>query len=443
MSLSPLEQFKKLSPEKRERFVESFSEQELETLLHSWEWEARPEQLEPQGDWFCWLVLAGRGWGKSRTAAEWIVDQVKQGKATRIALIGRTAADVRDIQIEGQSGILAVARVRGVKAHYEPSKRRITFENGSIATAYSAEEPNLLRGPEHDCGWLDEAASWSTPRNSENDAYANFIMGLRLGEKPRFIVTTTPRPTKLIKDLVNDTSTTITKGSTYDNRANLSPTFLEEVERRYKDTRLGRQEIEGEVLDDIEGALWQYETIENTRVKSHPDLQRVVVAIDPAVSTNYNSDYTAITVAALGVDGEFYVLQSEQLKLSPAAWANRALTLYDEFEADKIIAEKNNGGDMVLSTIRTVRATAPVEAIHASRGKQTRAEPIAALYEQGKVHHTRVFKDLEDQLITFPVATEHDDLVDSLVYAISELDPNTKKQAGQFLTFSRGRSRRR
>jgi len=229
MHKSPKQKFLALTKAKQTAYIESLTEQEADALLHSWWWTAREDQNAPEWDWFCWLVLAGRGWGKTRTASEWIVEQIKQGTAKRIALIGRTTADVRDIQIEGVSGILAVARLRGLEAHYEPSKRRITFENGAVATAYSAEEPNLLRGPEHDCGWLDEAASWSIPRNSENDAYSNFIMGLRLGEHPRFIVTTTPRPTNIIKQLVADESTHVTKGSTYDNADNLSPKFLEEV----------------------------------------------------------------------------------------------------------------------------------------------------------------------------------------------------------------------
>lgn len=443
MSLSPKQQFLNLPKHKQKEYVNTLTEDEAQALLSSWWWTARPEQLAPDGDWFCWLVLAGRGWGKTRTASEWVVQQVKNGKAKRIALIGRTAADVRDIQIEGVSGILAVARKRGVEAHYEPSKRRITFSTGAVAIAYSAEEPNLLRGPEHDAGWLDELASWSIPRNTENDAYSNFIMGLRLGDDPRFIVTTTPRPTALIKQLVADPSTHVTKGSTYDNADNLSLTFIEEVRRRYEGTRIGKQELFGEVLDDVEGALWQYDDIANARVDQPPTLRRIVVAVDPSTTTNDSSDFTGVTVAGIAFDGACYVLHAEQIKLSPHGWATRVLDLFDEYEADRIIAERNQGGQMVEHTIRTVRNNAPITTIHASRGKQTRAEPVAALYEQGKVHHVGIHEDLEDQMIVFPVVTDvHDDLVDSLVYAITELTGmDTTKQAGQLITYSRGKRR--
>lgn len=444
MAKSPKQLFQELSREKQQQFIDSLTDAEADALVNSWHWTARPEQLEPEGDWFCWLVLTGRGWGKTRTASEWIVEQVRSGRAKRIALIGRTAADVRDIQIEGVSGILAVARLRGVQAHYEPSKRRVTFGNGATATAYSAEEPNLLRGPEHDCGWLDELASWSIPRNSENDAYSNFIMGLRLGE-PRFIVTTTPRPTRVITQLVADQSTHVTKGSTYDNAANLSPAFLEEVKRRYEQTRLGRQELFGEILDDVEGALWTLALIEDARVSETPPLKRVVIAVDPATTTGDKSDFTGITVAGVGFEkDDYYVLHAEQLKATPNEWGQRVSDLYDEYHADRVIAERNQGGQMVEFTLRTIRKNLPIKTIHASTGKKTRAEPVAALYEQGKVHHVGMHADLEDQMIVFPVVTDvHDDLVDSLVYALTELAELTAKQTGQLITYSRGKGRRR
>jgi predicted phage terminase large subunit-like protein len=275
----------------------------------------------------------------------------------------------------------------------------------------------------------------SKANNKAQDAWDNLMMGLRIGKKPRGIVTTTPRPVSLVRAIKADTSTVTTVGSTYDNASNLSSDFLAEIRSKYEGTRVGRQELYGEILDDVEGALWTVSTIDDARVSEHPHLTRVVVAIDPAVSTGESSDFTAITVAALGHDGEFYVLHSEALKVSPNVWANRALDLFDKYQADKIIAEKNNGGDMVAHTIRTVRKTAPLKMIHASRGKQVRAEPIAALYEQGKVHHVGIHQQLEDQMITFPVASDHDDLVDSLVYAITELDPSQKKSGSKLYAF--------
>src|SRR5690606_5556177 len=271
--LSQKQMFMALPRHKQQAFIDALTDEEAEALINSWEWEARPQQLEPEGDWFCWLILAGRGFGKTRTASEWIVSQIKQGKMKRVALIGRTAADVRDIMIEGVSGILAIAELRGIKAYYEPSKRRVTFENGAVCIAYSAEEPKLLRGPEHDGGWLDEAASFPPPKSGDdNDAYGNFIMGLRLGEKPRFIVTTTPRPTKLIKQLVADDSTHVTRGSTYDNKDNLAGSFLAEIERRYEGTRIGQQELHGVILEDVEGALWDYDLINAHRILIPKDM---------------------------------------------------------------------------------------------------------------------------------------------------------------------------
>ncbi len=450
-TLSMKQRFLLLPRHKQQAFIDRLTDEEAESLLASWEWEARPQQIEPDGDWFCWLILAGRGFGKTRTASEWIVGQIKQGTMRRVALIGRTAADVRDIQIEGVSGILAIAEKRGIKAYYEPSKRRITFENGAIAIAYSAEEPKLLRGPEHDGGWLDEAASFPPPKNDDNDAYANFIMGLRLGERPRFIVTTTPRPTKLIKQLVADPSTHVTRGSTYDNRENLAPSFLAEIERRYEGTRIGQQELHGVILDDLDGALWTYDLIHQHRIviaqgqawhDVTPQLQRIVVAVDPAVSANATSDYTAICVAGLGYDDEVYILHARQMKASPHEWASEALRVFALYNADRIGVEKNNGGDLVEHTIRSIDRSAPIKTIHARRGKATRAEPVVALYEQGRVHHVGVHEDLEAQMVEFPVATEHDDLVDAMVYAVTELSGLHAHAASPLISF-RGYGRRR
>lgn len=451
--LSQKQMFMALPRHKQQAFIDALTDEEAEALINSWEWEARPQQLEPEGDWFCWLILAGRGFGKTRTASEWIVSQIKQGKMKRVALIGRTAADVRDIMIEGVSGILAIAELRGIKAYYEPSKRRVTFENGAVCIAYSAEEPKLLRGPEHDGGWLDEAASFPPPKSGDdNDAYGNFIMGLRLGEKPRFIVTTTPRPTKLIKQLVADDSTHVTRGSTYDNKDNLAGSFLAEIERRYEGTRIGQQELHGVILEDVEGALWDYDLINAHRIlipkdmtwhQVTPQLQRIVVTVDPAVSTSATSDYTALCVAGLGYDDHVYILHSTHMKASPSEWAREALSLFDRYNADRIIAERNNGGDMVEHTIRTIDRNAPIKTIHAKRGKETRAEPVVAMYEQGKVHHVGPHDDLEAEMVVFPIdKTTNDDMVDAMVYAVTDLAGLHQKTASPLITFSGYRQRR-
>lgn len=344
---------------------------------------------------------------------------MESGQARRVALVGRTAADVRDVMVRGESGILACCPPDN-RPIYEPSKRLLTWANGSIATCYSADEPDLLRGPQHDAGWADEVAAWNRP-----EAWDMLLMGMRLGTRPQICATTTPKPVKLIRELFakaeKDGSVVITKGSTFENQNNLAPSFVDTVVGGYEGTRLGRQEIEGELLLDTPGALWRFDWVAENRVGEAPDLQRIVVAIDPASTHGEDSDFTGIAVVSKGVDGEYYVLHSEGVKLSPQGWANRALDLFDQHKADRIIAERNNGGEMVEATIRTVRKTAPVKTIHASRGKQVRAEPIAALYEQGKVHHVGVFPTLEDQMTRFPVATENDDEVDALVYGLSEL----------------------
>jgi predicted phage terminase large subunit-like protein len=363
--------------------------------------------------------MAGRGFGKTRTGAEWVRWKVESNQTRRIALVGRTAADVRDVMVRGESGILACCPPDN-KPVYEPSKRLLTWPNGAIATCYSADEPDLLRGPQHDAGWADEIAAWNRP-----EAWDMLQLGMRLGAHPQIIATTTPKPVKLIRELVEkadkDNSVIITKGSTFENQHNLAANFIDTVVGAYEGTRLGRQEIEGELLLDVPGALWKFDWIANNRVDEAPDLRRIVVAIDPATTHGEDSDFTGIAVVGKGMADNFYLLHCEGVKLSPQGWANRALDLFDKFKADRIIAERNNGGEMVEHTLRTIRRTAPIKTIHASRGKQTRAEPAAALYEQGRVHHVGVFASLEDQLTRFPVACENDDEVDAVVYALSEL----------------------
>lgn len=378
---------------------------------------ARPDQLAPAGDWSTWLVLAGRGWGKSRTGAEWVRRQALSGAASRIALVARTAADVRDVVVEGESGILAISPKRE-RPTWEPSRRRLTWPNGAIATTYSADEPDQLRGPQHDAGWLDELAAWRYP-----EAYDQLRFGLRLGAHPRVVVTTTPRPTPIIRALLASPDTIVTRGRTIDNRANLAGSFLAEVSARYAGTRLGRQELDGEILDDAPGALWHRHLIDAARVDRAPDLRRVVVAIDPAVTSGGGSDETGIVVAGLGYDGRGYVLDDATARLSPDAWARKAVALYRSHKADRIVAEVNNGGEMVEHTLRTVDRSIPFRAVHASRGKAVRAEPVAALYEQGRVSHVGALAALEDQLCTWDPAESRTspDRLDALVWALTEL----------------------
>lgn len=380
------------------------------------------------------MLLAGRGFGKTRTAAEWIRARVESGQAKRIALVGRTAADVRDTMVEGESGLLAISPPWS-KPVYEPSKRRVTWPNGAVATTFSADEPNLLRGPQHDTAWADELAAWQYP-----DAWDQLNLGLRLGE-PRVVVSTTPRPTPIIRGLVKDPASVITRGSTFENQGNLADSFLDEVRKRYEGTRLGRQELYAEVLDDTPGALWKYAQLDALRVQpgTHAELKRIVVAVDPSVTATETSDETGIVAVGLGVDAKGYVLRDESCKDSPDGWARRAVELYDRLQANAIVAEVNQGGDLVERIIKSAAKTmherglrpnahVAYKAVRASKGKRARAEPVAALYEQEKVHHVGTHPKLEDQMTTWDASdgSPSPDRVDALVWALTELMVDAK-----------------
>jgi phage terminase large subunit-like protein len=420
------EQLAALPDEQRRAIVEGLSTEQQQAMLYDWGVWRRPKQATPAGQWRKWLIMAGRGFGKTRTGAEFIREQVNAGTAQFIALVGATAADVRDTMIEGQSGILSVFPP-GQRPQYEPSKRRVTFHNGAVATAYSADEPDRLRGPNHDTAWADELAAWRYA-----DAWDQLTLGLRIGHHPRVVITTTPRPVPVIKQLVetNDGTVIVTRGSTYENISNLAPSFVNEMMRRYEGTTLGRQELHAEVLDDIEGALWHRVALDALRVHKPPTMKRVVVAVDPAASNNASSNETGIIVAGIGTDGKAYVLEDKTIKGSPNEWGVAALAAYHQFQADRIVAEANQGGDMVAHTLRTVDKNAPIKLVRASRGKRTRAEPVAALYEQGRVHHVGFLTQLEDQMCGWvPDIGSSPDRVDALVWAITELMIDGARQA--------------
>lgn len=402
-----------MPPEQRQAFLDSLSDGERKFLAHDWQFWARDDQLPPDWAWFVWLILAGRGWGKTRTGAECVRGWTRM--YSLVNLIGATADDARDIMIQGESGILAICP-KSERPRYVKSERRLDWPNGAQSLIFTADEPERLRGKQHMKLWADELGAWRYP-----ESWDQAMMGLRLGDSPQAVVTTTPRPIRIIRDLVSNPRNHVTRGSTYDNRANLAPDFFRDIVRRYEGTRLGRQELSAEILDDVEGALWQIGWIDAARVSDTPQLVRVVVAVDPAATHGPTSDETGIAAAGVGDDGDFYVLHCRGYRLSPDGWARRSLDLYDQYQADRVIAERNNGGEMVEATIRNVRQEAPVETIVASRGKAVRAEPIAALYEQGRVHHVGTHADCEQQMCSFPVATDHDDMVDALVYALSAL----------------------
>jgi phage terminase large subunit-like protein len=379
---------------------------------------SRTEQREPQGEWNTWLYLAGRGAGKTRTAAEWLAYQASYNPRTRWAIVAPTYSDVRDTCAEGESGIVKILEQYGTLKDYNRSIGEIFLTNKTRIKLFSAEEPDRLRGPQHHGGWFDELAAFKYP-----EAWDNYQFGARLGLKPRTIVTTTPRPIKLIKDLLTRDGVTVVRGSTFDNAANLAPSALAELKLRYENTRLGRQELYGEILDNVDGALWTREIIENARVASAPPLIRIVVAIDPAVTSNANSDETGIVAAGIASNGDYYVLADKSLRASPDAWARQAVILYHEHKADKIVAETNNGGDMVIMTLKQVDSTVPTKKVTATRGKQLRAEPISALYEQGRVHHVGYFPEMETQMCEWtPLSNESPDRLDALVWALTELN---------------------
>lgn len=404
---------------------------EFETVQpKSWAEIARPEQLPPEGAWLLWAYVAGRGAGKTRAAAEWVNEKAQGNPGVRIALVGRTPADVRDVMIEGESGILAVARKD--TPVYQSTKRRLTWPNGSAAYAYSAEVPAQLRGPQHHYAWADEAAAWTDARKGDvlDTAWNNLMLGLRLGDDTRCVVTTTPKPNALTRTILGRATTAVTRGSTYDNLENLAPSFRAEVLSAYEGTRIGRQELLGELLEDVEGALWTLALLDENRVMSAPDMRRIVVSIDPSGGSGPDNDEQGIIVAGLGVDDEVYVLADRSCRLSPHGWASRAVGAWQEFSADRIVAEKNFGGEMVESTIRQVSKTVPVKVITASRGKVQRAEPVAAAYEQHRVHHVGAMAKLEDQLTTWtPADGTSPDRLDALVWAVTELTDNFSADA--------------
>ena len=393
---------------------------EMSKLKYDWPKWARPSQLPPpefvSGHKRTWLLLSGRGFGKTRCGAEQVRAWVKY--FAYVNIVAPTFDDCRDICIEGESGILRVCP-RSERPRFVSSRHLLEWPNGATSLLFSADEPERLRGKQHEKLWCDELASWRCP-----EAWDQAMFGLRLGANPQSIVTTTPRPSALIKGLVKDPYTVTTRGTSFENRANLAPAFLDKIVAKYQGTRLGRQELNAELLEDREGALFLQALIDSARVEAAPELVRVVVAVDPAVTSNKDSDETGIICA--GMDrrkpAHFYVLDDESLQSSPQKWARKVVSLFHRRGADRVVAEVNQGGDLVESTIRNVDPDIAYRAVHATRGKLIRAEPISALYEQNRVHHCGMFAELEDQMTDFvPGESASPDRLDSLVWAITEL----------------------
>lgn len=409
-------------------------------MLYDWSLWGRSTQQTPPGNWVVWLNLSGRGAGKTRTGAETIrrwANELPPG--SRISLVGETAADARDVLVEGESGILSISP-RWNRPRYYSSKRRVEWPNGTYALLFSGDDPDQLRGPQCHKAWVDELAKYRYAQ----ETWDNLELGLRLGSNPQVVVTTTPRPIKLIKNLLKDRDTHVTIESTYANIANLPERFIQRIIRKYEGTRLGRQELHAEVLDDVVGALWTLAMFDRSRWprdKPVPPLRRVVVAIDPSGTMRENVSETGIVVAGVGpcrckgaIEEHGFVLEDLTGPYSPEQWGTLAVRAYGHWRADAIVGEVNYGGDMVEANVRAIDRTVKFVKVHATRGKFRRAEPISSLYEQGRVHHVGSFSQMEDQMCTW---TAEDDAkpkqaspnnMDGTVWALTELMINPKKR---------------
>ena len=396
-------------------------------MAFDWQLWAREDQLPPQGDWHTWLVLGGRGAGKTRTGAEWVrgmalgLPGFSNKPVERIALVGETLEDVRQVMIEGESGLLAI-HPKTERPHYERSKRLLTWPNGSIAQMFSGNRPDGLRGPQFEAAWCDELCKWRYPQ----ETWDMLLFTLPLGEQPRHIVTTTPRPIALLKQLVKSEGILIDRSTTRINKDFLAAGFVKRINEQFGGTRLGRQELEAEILDDRLDALWHRGPLDQLRQKMAPELTRIVVAVDPPVTSHEKSDACGIIVAGLCEQGHGYVLSDETLsKASPLKWARAAVSAYLRFEADRIVAEVNQGGEMVEAVIRQIDRSVAIKSVRATRAKYIRAEPVAALYEQGRVHHVGSLPLLEDELCDFGpgglTSGKSPDRLDALVWALTDL----------------------
>ncbi|MEL7154309.1 MAG: terminase family protein [Pseudomonadota bacterium] len=420
-----------LSAEKREAFLDSLSDNAVVGMPYVWEVWANPlHQVEPEGDWLTWVILGGRGAGKTRAGAEWVRARAEgptvnaPGKSQRIALVGATIEQVRQVMVEGESGIIACSPPDR-RPKFMSSRNKLVWQNGAEATLLSATNYEALRGPQFDAAWCDELAKWRNGR----DAWDMLQFTLRLGDDPRQIVTTTPRDVRLLREILSEGSTVVSHAGTEANTGNLAPGFLERLRARYGGTALGRQELDGELIANRDGALWTLDLIDAARKETVGPLTRIVVAVDPPVSTGKKADECGIVVAGVnkcGALGEWQVEVLEDLSckgLSPQGWAEIAARAYEDHKADRLVAEINQGGALVEAVMRQVAPNIAYRGVHALQGKRIRAEPVAALYEQGRVHHVGVFNELEDQMCAFTQGrgSRSPDRVDALVWAITDL----------------------
>ena len=403
--------------------LQSNAEKATIKLYTDWLNTARPKQLPPEAEHYIHLILAGRGWGKTRTGAQDIAIYALRNPNSNCAVVAPTHGDLRRVCFGGNSGLLSVIpRECLLKSSdqkgYSSSVSELRLYNGSKITGFAAQEPDRLRGPQFHRAWCDEVASWRYP-----EAFDQLMFGLRLGKKPQCVITTTPKPTKLIKSLMEREDCYLTRGNTFENEANLAESALAMLKERYEGTTLGRQELFAEIIENVEGALWNANMIEEARLMDEErDLTNIIVAIDPAVTSNENSDETGILVVGKDANNEYYVLEDLSGRYSADKWGRIAVKAYHEWEADRIVAEVNNGGDLVERLLRNIDFNIPYRSVHATRGKLVRAEPIAALYEQKRVHHVGTFPDLETQMCSYTgdIKTSPDRL-DALVWGLTEL----------------------
>jgi len=410
-----LEQLLELDPDTRAQVIMGMSDDEALGLLYDWAELGRRKQQTPEGRWVVWLILAGRGWGKTRTGAETVVKWVNEQpwhpvnspeSGFRIALVAETKRDAREVLALGESGLIAVSPPWN-KPKYESSKGLITWPSGAFGFLYSGEEPDQLRGPQFHKAWVDEWAKYQYPVETMD----NLELALRLGDNPQMVITTTPRPLPMLKEKIAESTernsdVIVTRGHTNENRANLAPSYIRRVIKKYEGTRLGLQELSAQILDDVEGGFWSRQLLDDNRVKLDaklPEMVRIGIAIDPATSSNEDSNETGMVAGGKGTDGRMYLFHDLSGRMQPEQWARRAITNYDKFQADFIIGERNNGGDLVKRNIDAMDKEIRVKfkAVWASRGKHIRAEPVATLHEQGKIRFVGHFPELEDQLLFF------------------------------------------
>lgn len=413
-------------PDYRERLGSiGLTADEGEYLLKDWQLYARPQQVPPPGNWLIWLILSGRGWGKTRTAAELL--RVKIRTIEYSLVVGATADAIRDVMLDGRSGLLSICR-DDERPRYIANRGRLEWPNGAKTILRSAVQPDRIRGLAPGFAWLDEFCTFQYPQQ----VLEQIALACRDGDLPQMVITSTPLPIQPLRDLIKRHNPIITRGSTYDNCANLSPIYLDNIKRLYEGTRLGRQEIYGEILEDNPDALWTTSVIDGTRIEAVVDeYQRIIVAVDPAVTNNEGSDACGIVVLAQ-IKDHAYVLEDATIKAHPAEWGKRVIALYQQYKADRVIAEVNQGGALVEQLLLSIDPGVSYKGIHATRGKHKRAEPVAALYEQGRVHHVGYFGELETEMTQYnpyDVHAKSPNRMDALVWGVTELLLVNRNQA--------------